>query len=184
MVAVIQNLMSFQRGDIFRHLRALSAQDLRLRFGRFMDEAALEKYVDEIDFLNDKVFGIYERGLLLVGMGHLAINFQSAFAELGVSVDPAHRRKGYGESLLKRAVFQASSLGIRRLYTHCRSENQAMMHLAAKAGLRAVAIPGDEAADASPDAPRWGKVTMIPAQITLADHLFRQQARKAVPSTA
>lgn len=132
MVAVVQSLMSFQRGDIFRHLQALSAEDLRLRFGRSMHEAALEKYVDEIDFLKDRVFGIYGRGLILVGMAHLAINSEGVFAELGISVDPAHRRKSYGESLLKGAMFQARNLRIRTLYTHCLSENQAMMHLAKK----------------------------------------------------
>ena len=61
MATVVQKLTSMQRPAMLRHLQTLSHEDLRLRFGTYMKDAALEQYVNRIDFTHDKVFGSFEK---------------------------------------------------------------------------------------------------------------------------
>lgn len=138
MNAVVQRLTEAQKPEMLRHLMALAGEDLRLRFGRSMDERALRAYVDGIDFENDRLFGIYGTDFRLIGMAHLAVNRETSWAELGLSVAPASRRLGVGETLLRRAARHASDVGVRIIYMHCLRENEAMMRLAAKAGFKVV----------------------------------------------
>ena len=100
MDAVIQKLSSLQRPAMLRHLQTLSPEDLRLRFGTYMKDAALDQYVNRIDFMHDKVFGVYGRDMSLIGMAHLALDRDHHYAELGLSVEPAQRGNGYGLELL------------------------------------------------------------------------------------
>src|SRR3954471_17221312 len=119
MLAVIQKLSSVQRPELFRHLRTLSAEDRRLRFGSYMLDGALEQYVGRIDFASDKVFGVFGRDMSLVGMAHLALDRERNYAELGLSVEPAQRGNGYGLMLLNRAKLSAVTRGYTTLFMHC-----------------------------------------------------------------
>ena len=91
MLTGVQKLSSVQRPELFRHLKTLSAEDRRLRFGTYMMDAALDQYVHGIDFAHDKVFGIFGRDMALIGMAHLALDRNHDYAELGLSVEPSHR---------------------------------------------------------------------------------------------
>lgn len=177
MSVVIQKLSSLQRPDVLRHLQTLSAADRRLRFGSFMNDAALERYVSDIDFSHDKVFGIYGRDMHLVGIAHLALDRDHHCAELGLSVEPAQRGKGYGLALLNRGKLSAVNLGYTTLFMHCLSENEIMIHLARKAGLRLVTEQGEVDAHLKLDATSYGAVAQeaVEDQIALADLLFKQQ---------
>ena len=177
MNVAIQKLSSLQRPDLLRHLQTLSPEDRRLRFGTYMNDAALEHYVNGIDFAHDKVFGIYGRDMKLIGMAHLALDREQRFAELGLSVEPAQRGKGYGLALLLRGKLSAVNLGYMTLFMHCLSENQIMIHLAKKAGLKLVTQQGEVDAHLKLDATSYGAMAQeaVEDHIALADFLFKQQ---------
>ena len=142
MSVTVQKLSPLQRPDLWRHLQMLPSEDRRLRFGTDRNKAALEQYVGSIDFAHDKVFGIYGRDMRLIGMAHLALDPEQDYAELGLSVEPAQRGKGYGLALLNRSKRSAVDLGYSTLFMHCLSENKIMIHLARKAGSRLVTGQG------------------------------------------
>ena len=177
MSIVIQKLSSLQRPDLQRHLRTLPPADRRLRFGTFMKDDALDHYVDGIDFARDRVFGIYGRDMRLVGMAHLALDRAHQFAELGLSVEPAQRGNGYGLALLLRAKLHASNLGYTTLFMQCLSENEIMIHLAKKAGLRMVTEQGEVDAHLELERTSYGAVAReaIEDHVALVDLLFKQQ---------
>jgi hypothetical protein len=64
-------------------------------------------------------------------------------AELGVSVRREERNRGIGAALLERAVLRARNWGVRALYMHCLRENETMMHVARKLGMRTVTEQGE-----------------------------------------
>ena len=179
MNAVVQRLSRFQKGEILAHFAALSSEDLRLRFGAAVGVSMLEKYVDGIDFSNDRVFGIFDRDLRLASVAHLAVDLERDFAELGLSVARDSRRQGHGEALLRRAATHAASLGLRMIYMHCLSENHPLMGLARKAGFNVVAARGE--ADASKlleeTRPEGIAMEMVNDRIALVDSVYMHQAK-------
>ncbi len=184
---VVQKLVAFQRDEIIRHLVLLSPQDRRLRFGAPASDAAIENYARGIDFARDKVFGIFEHDLALTGVAHLALDVGTDTAELGLSVVPEHRGKGYGYALLARAKLHARNLTYKKLYMHCLAENQlwsfgkdsnVMIHLARKAGMTVVTEFGEaDAHVALGDGPLTDYTReAIHDQIALVDYLFKHHA--------
>ncbi len=137
----IKQLSGLERHALERHFLALGAGDRRLRFGSGMNDFAVRSYVKRIDFDNDAVFGVLDDELHLVGAAHLGRG--EGHAELGVSVLPGHRRRGIGGALLGRAHMHARNWGVRALFTHCLTENAAMMHLARKQGMDIVTEAGE-----------------------------------------
>jgi GNAT superfamily N-acetyltransferase len=146
----IRSLGPRHRQRIAAHMKALDAEDRRLRFGHAVGDAQIDAYVDSIDFARDEVFGIFNRRLELVAMAHLAYaaapegGWRPAMVEFGVSVLPATRGRGYGARLFERAIVHARNRGTDRLLIHALSENQAMLHIARRAGA-AVQRDGPEA---------------------------------------
>ncbi|MBX9810451.1 MAG: GNAT family N-acetyltransferase [Burkholderiales bacterium] len=177
--AVVQKLVAFQRGEIARHLTRLSAQDRRLRFGTYVSDAAVERYVRSIDFTRDRVFGIFEPDLTLSGVAHLALESDSGTAELGLSVDSAHRGRGFGYALLNRGKLHAQNFGYKKLYMHCLAENQIMLHLARKAGMRVVTEYGEADAHVALSEATYGDFAreFFGDQIALIDYLLKRQVR-------
>ena len=179
MDAIVQRLSRFQTAEMLAHLCALPPEDLRLRFGAPIGRHALEKYVNGIDFSNDRVFGIFDRELKLASLAHLAVDRGRDFAELGLSVAPESRRYGHGEALLRRAATHASSLGLHMIYMHCLSENSALMGLARKAGFKIVAARGE--ADATKrleeSRPEGIAMELVNDRIALVDSLYMHQAK-------
>lgn len=165
------------RDDIAGHLLQLPAEDRRLRFGHSIRDDAVRKYVAGIDFGRDSVFGIHGATLELTGVAHLALDPVHRVAELGVSVDPSSRTKGYGFALLQRAVLHAANLGYRVLFMYCLAENGIMMHLAQKAGLTVVVERGE--ADGRLKLDRFAHGGAIKEaladQFALIDNLLKQQ---------
>lgn len=105
---------------------------------------ALERYVDGIDTSADRVLGIYEGERKLIGFTHLVVNPIRHSAILEMSVWPEHRRRGYGEAMLRRALLHAAHLGLETLHIHLTTENLPMMALARKLGFE-IAKRGGEA---------------------------------------
>jgi RimJ/RimL family protein N-acetyltransferase len=165
------------RDDIVAHLLQLPTEDRRLRFGHSIADDAVRKYVAGIDFGRDSVFGIHGAALELIGVAQLALDPVHRVAELGVSVDPSSRTKGYGYALLERAVLHAANLGYRVLFMYCLAENGIMMHLAQKAGLTVVIERGE--ADARLKLDRFAHGGAIKEaladQFALVDSMLKQQ---------
>ena len=173
----VQRLNPRHRDEIVRHLLRLPADDRRLRFGRSISDAAVGDYVGGIDFERDRVFGIQAPDLELAGVAHLALDPKTQAAELGVSVDPACRVKGYGYALLQRSVLHAANLGYRVLFMYCLAENRIMMHLAIKAGLTVVIESGDADGRLKLDRNAHGGAMKeaMADQFALVDSMLKQQ---------
>lgn len=125
------------------HLLSLGDQDRYLRFGSPLSDTAIERYVAQIDFATNTLFGVFDDALELAGAGHFApIPDRSdegephrRAAEFGLSVAENARGKGLGTALFLRAAAHARNHGIGMLFMHCLSENRAMMRIARKAGM-------------------------------------------------
>ncbi|WP_082877146.1 GNAT family N-acetyltransferase [Hydrogenophaga crassostreae] len=125
--------------DIEAHLLALDPQDRYLRFGYSANDEHIRKYVGQLRFERDELFGIFNRKLELIAMAHLAFSVDPSFkscAEFGVSVAKGARARGYGSQLFNRAVMHARNEGVNQLFIHALSENTAMLKIARKAGAR------------------------------------------------
>lgn len=145
MTVLIKQLSAISREASGRHFLALPPEDVRLRFGSSMSKEALKAYVDKINFDNDAVFGVFDENLQLTGVAHLALDPEHDAAELGVSVLPGHRGQGIGTALFERAEAHARNHYIKILFMHCLTENQAIMHIASKLGMRVAAAGAGEA---------------------------------------
>jgi RimJ/RimL family protein N-acetyltransferase len=172
----VHRLNPRHRDDIVRHLILLPEEDRRLRFGQHIKDDAVRAYAGRIDFERDRVFGVHAPDLALAGVAHLALDPVAQHAELGLSVDPSCRGKGYGFALLQRTVLHAANLGYRVLFMYCLAENRIMMHLARKAGLTLVVQSGETDARLALDRRTHGSALMeaIADQIALVDIMFKQ----------
>lgn len=133
----IRSLGPGHRDRIASHLLALDEHDRYLRFGYSATDEQVERYVANLDFERDDIFGVYNRRLELIAMAHLAFSLDPALkscAEFGVSVAKKARGRGYGARLFDRAVIHARNEGVEMLFIHALSENTAMLKIARNAG--------------------------------------------------
>ncbi|MGH8729899.1 MAG: GNAT family N-acetyltransferase [Burkholderiales bacterium] len=170
-----RRLSDESRPKLEAHFLSLSSDDLHLRFGTSLSKAAIADYVARIDFDRDAVFAVHDDELAIVGVAHLARNPDAA--ELGLSVAPGFRGKGIGSALFRRAHEHARNHLIRALFMHCLAENETMMRIARKAGMKIVIHPGE--AQAFLDLPPWSPATiaqeLIEDQAALCDFALKSQ---------
>ena len=139
--AISHRLAPSDLAALKRHFLALGTEDRRLRFGNPLRDEAIVEYVERIDFERDEVFAVRDADLSVIGAVHIALGVGAA--ELGLSVLPGARGRGFGNSLFERAVVHLRNRGAEKVFVHCLSENEAMMHLARKHGMR-LAYEGGE----------------------------------------
>lgn len=133
----IRSLGARHRKRIEEHLLSLEPQDRYLRFGYAANDEQISRYVEQMNFERDEIFGIYNRKLELIAMAHLAFLASASYeswGEFGVSVLSKARGRGYGARLFDRAVIHARNHGVSLLLIHALSENSAMLKIARKAG--------------------------------------------------
>lgn len=134
----VRSLSRHHGPRILSHLLALGEHDRYLRFGYAAGDAQIERYVEQLDFDRDEVFGVYNRQLELVAMAHLASLGDDAArptsAEFGVSVAPHLRGRGIGARLFQSACLHARNRGIDTLIVHALTENMPMLKIARTAG--------------------------------------------------
>jgi len=140
----IQRLNERQRDALLIHFLALPVEDRSMRFGTGLAPSALASYVDRIDFGQGAVFGVQDDGGMLVGVAHVA--FEADIAEVGLSVLPNHRRRGFGTALFARAVAHARNSRISRLIMHFLWSNAPIMRIARRFRMNVVASAGDATA--------------------------------------
>jgi len=143
---LVKELSPRARRHLLRHFLALEEKDRLLRFGSKLSDELVTRYVENIDFSRDTIFGVYDRKLRLLGAGHLAFapretspvsgaTLKARVAEFGVSVSAAARGMGVGTKLFVRAAIRCRNADVDTLYMHCLSSNKVMMHIAKKAGM-------------------------------------------------
>ena len=144
---LVRELDDTHRAAALSHFLALEADDRHLRFGSPTSDAIIERYVANLNFNRDALFGVFNDALDLVGIAHLAYvpsaNDGTRSAEFGVSVLHDDRHRGLGAALLARAAVHARNTHIDTLFVHCLAKNKAMMHLAQKLGMRVEFAYGD-----------------------------------------
>lgn len=136
-VVPIRELSARHRERVRAHLLHLEPSDRYLRFGYAANDAQVSRYVDQLDFSRDDVFGIFNRRLELIAVAHLAyvdLAAHSNCAEFGVSVLKKARGLGLGTRLFERAVVQARNRNVHMLFIHALSENTPMLKIARHAG--------------------------------------------------
>lgn len=181
LVVPIRSLGSNHRKRILRHLLALEEHDRYLRFGYHAQDRHIERYVSALNFHRDDVFGIYNRGLRLIAVAHLAYPMEDAAersVEFGVSVLAHARGRGYGARLFERAAMHAANDGVDTMVIHALKENAAMLRIALRAG----ALLEEEGAEAQAHL-RLSKASLetqltelVDEQIAQADYAIKKQA--------
>ena len=169
--------------DIETHLLALTPQYRYLRFGYSANDEHIQKYVNQLNFERDELFGIFNRKLELIAMAHLAFSVDPSFkscAEFGVSVAKSARARGYGSQLFDRAVMHARNQGVTQLFIHALSENTAMLKIARKADARIERDGSEsEAHLLLPPANFDSRVIeLFNEQVALTDYHFKARARQ------
>jgi len=129
----VQRLDSAERILLLAHLLSLPPADRQLRFGTVLAPALIARYVAKLDFVRDAVFGVRNDDLSLAGLAHVA--FAGARAEVGLSVLPAHRRRGVGAALLARAAEHARNRGAAAIFMQFLSHNTAVARMARRLGM-------------------------------------------------
>jgi len=179
----IRPLAPRHKPKILAHLLQLSEPDRYLRFGYAATDEQISRYVDQIDFVRDEVFGIFNRRLELAAMAHLAYSVDpkwSTCAEFGVSVTARYRGRKLGAQLFDRAVYQARNQGVHMLFIHALSENAAMLRIARNAGARVEREGSESEAYLSlPQATLDTHLTaLVEDQMAEVDYRIKQQARQ------
>jgi RimJ/RimL family protein N-acetyltransferase len=182
-IVPIRSLGAGHRRRIAAHLLALEEQDRYLRFGYAANDEQIQRYVDQLDFERDDIFGIFNRRLELIAMAHLAFIPNEpgtpAGAEFGVSVLKKARGRGYGARLFDRAVTHARNEGVELMFIHALSENTAMIRIARNAGATLERAGSEtEAYLRVPPATLDSRVSeLLEEQVAQADYRIKQQAR-------
>jgi GNAT superfamily N-acetyltransferase len=188
---MVKELAERDRRRMLKHFIALEKADRLLRFGSYLGDEQVTKYVQGIDFSRDMVFGVYNRVFKLVAVGHLAFAPKEAknsatekerVAEFGVSVSKSARGLGIGSKLFERAAIHCRNNDVDTLYMHCLSSNQTMMHIAKKAGMQIHRDYGE--ADAYLKLELANPVSMlqeaVEEQVATLDYAIKANTRAAV----
>ena len=183
-LVLVRELTAGDREQLLAHFLALGDEDRLLRFGQAAPDHVIENYVRSIDFSRDKVFGVYDHRLELVGVGHLAYlpaDGDRRTAEFGVSVLESSRGMGVGSKLFERAAIHSRNTRVTTLYMYCLSRNTTMMHIAKKAGMKIEYAYGSADAYLTlPPADQTSILTeMLQEQAAVFDYAIKRQARNA-----
>lgn len=164
---LIAQLGPHHRVRVLQHLDALSPNDLWLRFGYVVTDEAVRRYVRNLHFTRDALFGIFDDDAKLLALGHLGFDKSATArtAEFGISVIPEMRRRGFGLRLLKRAAAHARNRGATHLMMTYVPENDALRRLAQRAEMQLVQ---------DQDEPRAYLKLELPTAASLMDETFSE----------
>lgn len=179
----IRSLGPHHRERIAQHLLQLAPADRYLRFGYSASDEQVRRYVEQLDFERDDIFGIYNRRLELIAMAHLAFAPSEALsecAEFGVSVLAHARGRGYGARLFERACIHARNEGVRMLFIHALSENTPMLNIARSAGavVRREGSESEAFLELAPASLDSRMTEVVEQQFAELDYRFKQQAHQ------
>jgi RimJ/RimL family protein N-acetyltransferase len=184
-IVPIRSLAPGHRERIATHLLALDADDRYLRFGYPASDEQVRRYVEQLDFDRDEIFGIFNRKLEMIAMAHVAFLHEvegPVGAEFGVSVASKARGRGYGSRLFDRAVMHARNEGVELMFIHALSENRAMIKIARNAGATLERAGSEtDAYLRLPPATLDSRMTeMVEEQLAQTDYRLKKQARSFI----
>lgn len=126
------------------HLLALDLEERQMRFGFAARDSSIERYVSDIDFERDAVFGVRQstgRARVYDGIVHLALGWHHA--EIGVTVLASARGCGIGTALVSRAAAHSRKCGIETLFMQSLSTNCGIVRIAKSLGMSVVTAEAD-----------------------------------------
>jgi len=129
--AIVRRLWPVERAALAAHLLRLDACDRRLRFCVPVGDRAIQRYVDEVDWLRSDVLGCFVAGELR-GAAELIRHPRTgpAMAEASISVERACRGNGLGSALTSRLLLSARNRLVRRVDMLCLADNAMMRRIA------------------------------------------------------
>lgn len=124
--------------DYSNHLKSLTADDKRSRFGFNANDESIDKLMLTMAY-NPYEHYLWEAVIdkATVGWGHMAF-VESGKWELAVSVDRPHQRLGAGDRLIAAMLLWAKYHHIDEVFMHCIEDNRVIQHLAAKHNLKTI----------------------------------------------
>lgn len=131
---LVLTLSDSDRWRLRPHFKSLAIRDRRLRFGAVLNDAAINRYVDHIDFDLDAVLAVACGEDVPLAVVHVAPVGEGA--ELGLSVLAPQRGRGMGGALFAAAAALARERGFGRIFMHCLRENRAILALARRNDMR------------------------------------------------
>lgn len=138
-----RNLLPHEMGLFRDHLLRLCDADRNLRFAGRMSDDAVGRYVDGIDLRRSVIKVVFADDLSVAAAVHIALADDGKTAEIGLSVDAAHRGHGLGSRLLDAAVRHLRARGVDTVVMMCLRRNVMMMRIARREGMRIV-FHGDD----------------------------------------
>ena len=139
----IRLLTASELPKYLEHLLRLDPTDRRMRFGLLIGDNGIREYVQRIDLRADHILALFDDDLDVVAAVHIVRARKDDLAEFAFSVDREWRGFGVGCKLFDRTVLWARNRGIRQVIFYCLSENQAMLHIARKAGVQMTMAAGE-----------------------------------------
>lgn len=132
----IRRLWPVERRLFAAHLLRLSAEDRLLRFQGYLNDEAVEAYVEALDWFAGVVIAHFVDGEVRAA-AHLSwTRGLVRTGEIGLSVEAGYRRRGIGTALLRRAMTIARNRFVSDIELLCMPENAAMRRVAAHLGLK------------------------------------------------
>jgi RimJ/RimL family protein N-acetyltransferase len=143
-MSAIRKLFPTEADELRAHLKRLDADARHWRFGQAVADEAIDKLVDDIDWLNSLHFGYFVDGVLR-GSAQLAWTpgHWRDGAEFAVALEAPYQDHGVGTELLRRAVTAARNRGVGKLYLVCQHGNRRMLSVALKFGAKLAGEDGE-----------------------------------------
>ena len=99
----VRKLLDYEYSKYREHLKKLDESSRHLRFGYMIKDESIDQLCDDIerDHEHHILFGIENRDLELVAVGHIALDDKM---ELAFSVLKEYQGQGMGSDLMKRCI--------------------------------------------------------------------------------
>src|SRR5512143_1777378 len=137
----IRPLTPAELPNYLEHLLRLDPADRRMRFGFPIGDTGIRAHVQRIDLRTGHILALFDN-LDVVAAAHI-VRAGDDVAEFAFSVDRQWRGRGVGSELFDRAVLWARNRRIHQAIVYCLNENQAMRHIARKAGVQMTVEAGE-----------------------------------------
>ena len=126
----IRILIPSERNRLQAHLLRLDLQSRHDRFSGYLDDAAVVRYCESINWLEDLAFGWFEDGELRAAVQLASLGYSwPREAELAVTVEAEWQDRGIGTALCRHALLAAQNRSISGVKMICLQENARMQHI-------------------------------------------------------
>lgn len=142
---IIKKLNKNYKNKVIEHFLRLDKEDSYNRFCCYMNKETIKVHVNDLNFEDNGIFGIFDDNLDIIGLGECIVN-EHGGSEIGFSVEKEYQGNGLGSKLMDRMVRFAKSLNKSRLEMMCLKTNKKSIAIAKKFGLEIHLEDGDSIA--------------------------------------